>query len=385
MGYRSAFPALLVVSVGVAHAEPMSPRWVSDRTLDGVVFARQVVPGTVLAQAGLAKTRTIYLNHHGATLSPGANDSQLQTSTVVTRVSQIPGWDATSADWAATVACMKDIWSRFDVTVTDIDPGATPHIEALFGGSSSAVDLPSNVGGISPFTTDCSVIERSIVFAFTDNLSKKPRSICEVMSQEIAHSYGLDHELAADDPMTYLAFSGDREFQDRDVACGESTARPCGIPGTACRATQNSYQLLRARLGAANRDNQAPSVGITAPAQSATVAAGFSITATATDNVAVTSVAFYLDGDLVGTSTAAPYRLATDPMLGHGAHTIVVEATDSDGNSATLQRDITVASEASAGSDAMGGCSTSGPPPLALVALVLVAVLARRRNRAAVE
>jgi uncharacterized protein (TIGR03382 family) len=142
---------------------------------------------------------------------------------------------------------------------------------------------------------------------------------------------------------------------------------------------------LRARLGAANRDNQAPSVGITAPAQSATVAAGFSITATATDNVAVTSVAFYLDGDLVGTSTAAPYRLATDPMLGHGAHTIVVEATDSDGNSATLQRDITVASEASAGSDAMGGCSTSGPPPLALVALVLVAVLARRRNRAAVE
>jgi MYXO-CTERM domain-containing protein len=373
--------------MGVAHAAPASTTWVSDRTLDGVVLARQVVPNTELAQPGLAKTRTIYLNHHGATLSPGVNNSQVQTSTVVSHVSQISGWAANAADWAATVGCMRDIWSRFDITVTDIDPGATPHIEALFGGSPSALGLPSNIGGISPFTTDCSVIERSIVFAFTDNLSNKPRSICEVMSQEIAHSYGLDHELAADDPMTYLAFSGDREFQDRDVACGEATARPCGIPGAACRATQNSYQLLLARLGAANRDNQVPSVAITAPAQSATVAAGFSITATATDNVAVASVVFYLDGDLLGTATAAPYQLATDPALMHGAHTIIVEAIDSDGNSAAQQRDITVAGDAgdaSAASDPMSvGCSTGGQPSLALVALVVVAVGARRRNRAA--
>jgi MYXO-CTERM domain-containing protein len=382
MVHRSAFLASLVVSIGVAHAEPASPRWVSDRTHDGVVFARQVIPGAALAPTGRAQTRTIYLNHHGTRLSPGVNDSQLQTSTVVSRVSEIAGWDATPADWAATVACMKDIWSRFDVTVTDVDPGATPHIEALFGGSPTALDLPGTIGGISPFTTDCSVIEHSIVFAFTDNLSKKPRSICEVMSQEIAHSYGLDHELAADDPMTYLPFTGDREFQDRDVACGENTARPCGIPGSACRATQNSYQLLHARLGDANRDHQPPSVGITTPAQSATVAAGFAITATATDDVAVASVAFYLDGDLLATATVAPYRLATDPALAPGAHTIVVEATDSDGNSATQQRDITVAGAASTASDSMAvGCSSGGQPPLALLALVLVAVLARRRNQ----
>jgi MYXO-CTERM domain-containing protein len=377
MGYRSAVLASLVVSTGVAHAEPA--KWIADRTIDDVVFARQLIPQTAIAGTALAKTRTIYLNHLGATLSPGNNDSQRQTSTVVTQVSEISGWSASAADWAATVSCMAEIWARFDVTITDVDPGATPHMEALFGGSPSDINLPSNIGGISPFTNDCSVIESSIVFAFTDNLSKRPRSICEIMSQEIAHSYGLDHELAADDPMTYLPYSGDREFQDRDVACGETKERPCGVSGQACRPSQNSYQLLRDRLGSADRDREPPSVGISAPAESATVAAGFMITAIASDNISVHSVAFYLDGDLIGTATGTPYQLTTDPRLVRGSHVILVEAIDDDGNTATEARVIVV--EGDPASSAGAGCSASGAPPGALTALVLAA-LARRRRRA---
>src|SRR5262249_40238089 len=178
-----------------------------------------------------------------------------QTSSIVTRATQVPGWNASAADWAATVTCMKDIWSRFDVTVTDVDPGSTPHIEAVFTRAPADVGLTTNIGGVSPFSPSCSVIENSIVFAFTDFLPKQPRAICEVMSQEVAHSFGLDHELLASDPMTYLTFTGNREFQDQDVSCGEAVPRPCGIGGFTCRATQNSYQLLLSRLGAANRDH----------------------------------------------------------------------------------------------------------------------------------
>jgi uncharacterized protein (TIGR03382 family) len=379
MGYRSAVLASLVVSTGVAHAEPAN--WIADRTIDDVVFARQLIPQTAIAGTGLAKTRTIYLNHLGATLSPGNNDSQRQTSTVVTQVSEISGWNANAADWAATVSCMTEIWARFDVTITDVDPGATPHMEALFGGSPSDINLPSNIGGISPFTNDCSVIESSIVFAFTDNLSKRPRSICEIMSQEIAHSYGLDHELAADDPMTYLPYSGDREFQDRDVACGETKERPCGVSGQACRPSQNSYQLLRDRIGSADRDREPPSVGISAPAESATVAAGFTITAIASDNISVPSVAFYLDGDLIGTATGTPYQLTTDPGVGRGGHIIVVEAIDGDGNTASEARAVMVAGDAAASSPSSAGCSAAGSPPAALIALVLAALARRRRAR----
>ena len=363
---------------GAAHAAPTSSYpWVSESTDGGPAFVRQVVPAA--ATGGIAKSRTIYLNHDGAMLTPGYNDSRTNTSSIVTRATQIAGWNASAADWAATVACMKAMWSRFDVTITDVDPGATPHIEALFARSAADVGLTTSIGGISPFSASCSVIEGAIVFAFTDNLPRRPQAICEVMSQEIAHAYGLDHELLASDPMTYLPFTGNREFQDRDAACGETTERPCGIAGTACRASQNSVQLLLSRLGAANRDHQAPTVGITEPAEMAKVEAGFAIAATASDNIAVKSVAFYVDGDLVATQTQAPYQLTTDPMLAEGAHTIVVEATDGDGNTAMEARDVVVAGAL----DPLAlGCSTGRTPPTALLGLVLVA-LVRRRRRAA--
>lgn len=374
--------ATIVVSLallgGAAHAAPTSSYpWVSEPTDGGPEFVRQVVPAA--ATSGLARSRTIYLNHLGAMLTPGFNDSHANTSSIVTRATQVAGWDASAADWAATVACMKAMWSRFDVAVTDVDPGATPHIEAVFARAPADVGLSGNVGGISPFSANCSVIEGSIVFAFTDNLPRRPQTICEVMSQEIAHSYGLDHELLAADPMTYLVFTGNREFQDHDAACGESTARPCGIGGTACRATQNSVQILLGRLGAANRDHQAPTVGITEPAQMAKVEAGFAIAATASDNIAVKSVAFYVDGDLVATQTQAPYQLTTDPMLAEGVHTIVVEATDGDDNTAMQERDVVVAGPQA---PLALGCSAGRKPPTALLALALIALRRRRRSLA---
>jgi MYXO-CTERM domain-containing protein len=180
--------------------------------------------------------------------------------------------------------------------------------------------------------------------------------------------------------MTYLAYTGDRAFEDQDASCGESTARPCGIGGVACRVTQNSVQLLLSRLGAANRDHQAPAVGITAPTESATVAAGFAIAATATDNIAVKTVAFYIDGDLIATRTEAPYELTTDPELAEGVHTILVEATDGDDNSTTQQRDVIVAGPL----DPLPlGCSAGREPPGALFALSLVGLLLIRKRRPA--
>jgi uncharacterized protein (TIGR03382 family) len=49
--------------------------------------------------------------------------------------------------------------------------------------------------------------------------------------------------------MTYLDYDGDREFRNQDVSCGEFAARPCGINGSTCRATQNSVELLTERVG----------------------------------------------------------------------------------------------------------------------------------------
>lgn len=217
----------------------------------GYAFARQVLaaPTNRSSQVAPAQSRVIYLNRDGAILRPGDNDSTRQVSSIVNEPTQISGWDIDDATWGDTVSCISDIYARFDVTVTDQDPGDTPHIEAMFGGSPGDIGLPDNVAGVSPFTTDCSIIEDSIVFVFTDILPDDARVVCEVISQEIAHSFGLDHEMLPSDPMTYLDYTGDRTFQDAMASCGEYSDRACGINGTTCRRRQNSVALLEERIG----------------------------------------------------------------------------------------------------------------------------------------
>ncbi|HEX3762368.1 MAG TPA: MYXO-CTERM sorting domain-containing protein [Kofleriaceae bacterium] len=218
----------------------------------GYALARQVLPARATSPAAeqRAQSRVIYLNRDGVLLRPGDNDSTRQISSVVSVPTEIAGWDVDDDTWSDTVACIQDLYAAFDVTVTDEDPGATPHIEAVFGGSPGDVGLPDNVAGVSPFTTDCAIIEGSIAFAFTDVLPDDPQTVCEVIGQEIAHSFGLDHEMLASDPMTYLAYDGNRRFRDRMVSCGEYADRPCGVNGSTCRARQNSVALLTERLGA---------------------------------------------------------------------------------------------------------------------------------------
>jgi hypothetical protein len=214
----------------------------------GLAFARQVLPAQATAPMR-AQSRVIYLNHDGVILRPGDNDSSRQVSSIVAQPTAITGWDVDDDTWSDTVACIAAIYAPFDVTVTDEDPGDVPHIEAVIGGAPGDVGLPDNVAGVSPFTTDCSTIERSIVFTFTDVLPDDPRTVCEVMAQEIAHSFGLDHEMLPSDPMTYLDYDGERTFQDEMASCGEYSDRKCGINGTMCRQGQNSVALLKQRLG----------------------------------------------------------------------------------------------------------------------------------------
>jgi len=257
---RAAFTTVVIASSPAQASHPLQTvategsakqfQFVATRpagTGGGYAFARQVLPAA--NATGVAQSRTLYLNPNGVLLVPGNNDSRTDTSSIVTEPTEIPGWDIDQDTWDATVSCIRDLYSRFDVTVTDEDPGETPHIEAVFGGHPSYVGLPDNVAGVSPFTEDCSIIENSIVFTFTDVLPDDAQVMCEVMGQEIAHSFGLDHEMLPEDPMTYLDYAGNRSFQDAMASCGEYSDRMCGINGSVCRDRQNSVLMLESRLG----------------------------------------------------------------------------------------------------------------------------------------
>jgi Bacterial Ig domain len=84
-------------------------------------------------------------------------------------------------------------------------------------------------------------------------------------------------------------------------------------------------------------DTTPPTVSITSPASGATVLGTITVTATATDNVAVASVQFQVDGSNLGAAaTVAPYAASLNTTtLTNGKHTLTAIATDTANNKAT--------------------------------------------------
>ncbi|WP_223629544.1 Ig-like domain-containing protein [Thermomonas beijingensis] len=79
-------------------------------------------------------------------------------------------------------------------------------------------------------------------------------------------------------------------------------------------------------------DTTPPTVGASETGSSGTI----TLSATASDNVGVSKVEFYVDGVLVGTDTAAAYSMTLDSTtLANGSHSLTAKAFGAAGNSAT--------------------------------------------------
>jgi glucose/arabinose dehydrogenase/PKD repeat protein/chitodextrinase len=102
------------------------------------------------------------------------------------------------------------------------------------------------------------------------------------------------------------------------------------------RRAQTQLEVLsdmNAPLSAPAFDPTAPSVAITDPANDAVVSGNRTITASATDDVGVAGVQFYVDGSPMGPEdTAAPYAANWDTrLIPNGARTLTARARDTDG------------------------------------------------------
>jgi hypothetical protein len=98
----------------------------------------------------------------------------------------------------------------------------------------------------------------------------------------------------------------------------------------------NAVSWLAGGGGGGGGDTTAPTTSITAPANGATVSATVSVTASASDNVGVTKVEFYLDGALKSTDTTSPYAWSWDTTTAaNGSHSLVSKAYDAANNVGT--------------------------------------------------
>jgi subtilisin family serine protease len=92
-------------------------------------------------------------------------------------------------------------------------------------------------------------------------------------------------------------------------------------------------------------DTTPPSVTITQPSDGATVSGNVTIKASASDNVAVAKVDFYVDGSLLATDSSSPYSVTWNSgTVSRGSHTIKVVVTDTSGNTAEDQITVNVTS-----------------------------------------
>jgi peptidoglycan/xylan/chitin deacetylase (PgdA/CDA1 family) len=95
-------------------------------------------------------------------------------------------------------------------------------------------------------------------------------------------------------------------------------------------------------------DTTPPTVALTSPANGATVAGAATISASASDNVAIDHVDYLVDGSVVGTQTSGPFSYSWNSRsVPNGTHTIAARAVDSSSNATTSSAvSVTVANSA---------------------------------------
>jgi hypothetical protein len=357
----------------VAMAEPS--RHIVTIPMAGAPSAGSLSTPSPTGTPALAASRIIYLNKSGVAVKLGTTDSRIDQSSLPPADTTIPPWNASPTLWSDTVACVRDMFARFEVQVVEADPGDVPHMEAVFGGSSRLFEMP-NWLSVAGLASDCSVIENSMVFVFTETIPQNQLNAqfaCEVVSQALGHAYGLDREVLATDTMSIVPTTGPRAFQDQTSACGDSQPRPCGTNGSGCRPDQNSFALLIDRIG--NSDVTPPVVAITSPGDGEVVPPGFNVVVTATDNLKVRSVTLMIDDIDLGPRTSPPYEFTAPLALADGQH--LVKAIASDGKSQSDHvAHVTVRSDATTSHD--GGCAATSGGRFAL--MIIVAGLLRKRR-----
>jgi hypothetical protein len=128
------------------------------------------------------------------------------------------------------------------------------------------------------------------------------------------------------------------KYQNYNIANGE---RDPGIliyradqPQVAFRtADQKIHMFDLSRLGPAPADAISPTTSLISPAAGATVSGIVSVSASASDNVGVTSVQLLVDGTVAGTVASAPFNFSWNTAaLSNASHTLQTKAFDAAGN-----------------------------------------------------
>jgi hypothetical protein len=240
--------------------------------------------------------------------------------------------------FAPTLAeCQRQIQAYLDKWYADFNivftltrpPSGKFYTEVVSSGGGAWCNAAPKVAGVAPFL--CGDIDGGVAYTFMGGQTAKQTAV--IIAQEQAHLVGLEHVTSSTDIMYPSICSDCDGFQNKDLP----------IDGDKCdRGTQNSYQMLKERLGTwpggpkpsafgCSNDTVSPTVKITAPAADAMVSNNFTLHVDAKDDCDLTEVQVQvMPQGLKATSYAPPFEWDLANISGH--QTITVTAIDGMGH-----------------------------------------------------
>jgi len=354
-----ADPITLVPGQGSSIDESMLPVVAIERPRTAMVWQ----PPGLATPTPAVNSNVIFLNRcaSGCLVRFGQSDSINDTWQLNVGSGTLQPFQYGDTAWGQVVACVRDVFSPFNVQITDVDPGTAAHFEIMIAGRPADLGFGSGIGGIAPFDCSQSYIPNALVFDFANVWQGNVDEICATAAQEIAHAWTMDHVTEPSDPMTYNPYSGVRYFKD-GVLCGSDCINPstqqldpngvAPLTGAQCTnnvhvcschqstTTQNDVSIITTLFGAGTLTP--PTVTIDSPTSGAVVQPGFAVHASVSDADGVGKAELRVDGTLAQTLTAAPFAFTAPTTLAGGAHHVEVEGYDTHGAHATAAIDVMV-------------------------------------------
>jgi len=335
----------------------------ADTLKPSVVWQNRVVEDAAPPpNGGIALTtvsHTLYLNDcmpNGCTVTPGTDSSLTNRSSIPDTTVVLDKYPHGTEHWNSLVQCVKDTFAPFDIEIVTTDPGASvPHHEVMIGGSDTELNPQLSAGGVAPFISCNAQRNNGLSFVFpaqTSNLNY----LCAAVVQEATHVWGLDHELNAKDPMTYLDLGSLKRFQNNDAKCGEelNSPRNCRCTQNNQRVTQNSFRYMINTFGL-KPGIADPMLEITTPKDGAWVKPGFPIGAVLTSPLDAVSADIKIDGTSAGNLMMAPFVINAPTTVPGGDHMVSVTGNDAGDRSATATVNVHVMASCAGGADCKGG------------------------------
>jgi hypothetical protein len=324
--------------------------------------------------------KILYVNFDGGDMNFCGNDSPQDNCSTIFGGTILP-YSGDAAKRASVIQVIRKRVEDFGITVTDTRPAQGDYDMEMVGNWQG--EMPG-FAGVAP-NIDC-FDETGGEVSFTLESSGTADGIAEIVLQEAAHTWGLEHVNEGTDLLYPTTSGSNKTFVDecykivQDTLLNEFDGYCNQVHTQFCDSGwQNSHQELLLVFGASIPDVAPPSVEITAPEDGAVIDGDFELVVDIADDqspvvmdmtITITSPALPepvpFDGAYAGpTSISFPIDGLPD-----GEYTIHVDGVDESGNPASDEIAVTVSTPgaegtttAATGADGTGDDSDGATDP----------------------